>query len=261
MLNIPELEKKWLRYKIKSLLPYFAALVLFFIGAISGFYYVFHTKNDSKQPLEKKQKTPSTTKLKQQIHNSVQPTKETTPHTQKRVLQPSMNFLHTIQENSSKISYHEQKKYSKHATPAPATPQTIYKKTPPHTQKEKEKEQQQYTQKNIVDTNQITIKRRDTKNDIKEIIRRFKKNHNPALSLFVAKKYYELGEYKNAYNYALITNQINEDIEESWIIFAKSLVKLNQKQKAIKTLQEYVIFSHSSTAQILLHEIQSGKFQ
>jgi tetratricopeptide (TPR) repeat protein len=107
----------------------------------------------------------------------------------------------------------------------------------------------------------ITIERRDSQNDIKEIIARFKKNNNPALSLFVAKKYYELGNYEQAYNYSLITNSINNDIEESWLVFAKSLVKLNRKEMAIKTLKEYIKYSHSGNARILLNDIESGKFK
>jgi tetratricopeptide (TPR) repeat protein len=86
-------------------------------------------------------------------------------------------------------------------------------------------------------------------------------NNNPALSLFVAKKYYELGDYAQAYNYALITNQINRDIEASWIIFTKSLVKLNKRDQAIQTLKDYIESSSSNTARILLEEIQSGKFK
>ncbi|MEA3370260.1 MAG: hypothetical protein U9Q40_02900 [Campylobacterota bacterium] len=107
----------------------------------------------------------------------------------------------------------------------------------------------------------VTIKRRNITDDIKHIIKRFKKNNNPALSLFVAKKYYELGDYHKAYNYALITNQINSDIDASWIVFSKSLVKMNEKEMAIKTLKEYIESSHSSSAQILLDEIVSGKFK
>ena len=79
--------------------------------------------------------------------------------------------------------------------------------------------------------------------------------------ILIAKKYYELGEYHKAYNYALITNQIDRDIEASWIIFAKSLVKLKQKDMAIKTLKQYLESSHSSSAKILLDEILSGKFK
>ena len=119
------------------------------------------------------------------------------------------------------------------------------------------------TQVEIVEeeSKKISIQRRDTSDDIRHIIKRFKKNNNPALSLFIAKKYYELGEYHKAYNYALITNEIDRDIDASWIVFAKSLVKLNQKEMAIKTLKQYIESTHSSSAKILLDEIVSGKFK
>ncbi|WP_457748104.1 hypothetical protein [Sulfurimonas sp.] len=107
----------------------------------------------------------------------------------------------------------------------------------------------------------IFIQRRNTQNDINEIIKRFKKNNNPALSLFIAKKYYEMGDYHQSYNYALITNQINKEIEASWLIFSRSLVKLGKRDMALKTLQEYIQSSHSSNARILLNDIRSGKFK
>jgi tetratricopeptide (TPR) repeat protein len=107
----------------------------------------------------------------------------------------------------------------------------------------------------------ISIKRQNTQDDIHDIIKRFKNNNNPALSLFVAKKYYELGNYHQAYNYSLITNKINKEIKVSWIIFAKSLVKLGKKDKAISILKKYIQQSNSSSAQILLDEIRTGKFQ
>ena len=87
-----------------------------------------------------------------------------------------------------------------------------------------------------------------------------KNNNNPALSLFAAKKYYELGVYDQAYNYALITNNINSDIDDSWIIFAKSLVKLDKKDKALKVLSKYINQSHSAEAKILFDDILSGTF-
>ncbi|RLA73513.1 MAG: hypothetical protein DRG78_22425, partial [Epsilonproteobacteria bacterium] len=84
---------------------------------------------------------------------------------------------------------------------------------------------------------------------------------NPALSLFIAKKYYELGEYRKSYNYSLKTNNINNDIEASWIIFAKSLVKLDEKKMAVKILKKYISHSDSNRAQLLLNNILSGKFR
>lgn len=108
--------------------------------------------------------------------------------------------------------------------------------------------------------NSINIKRKND-DDLRDVIKRFNNNHNPALSLFIAKKYYQAEDYKNAYDYALATNEINNNIEESWIIFSKSLVKLGKKEMAVETLKRYVDHSHSSQAKQLLEEILSGKFK
>ena len=107
----------------------------------------------------------------------------------------------------------------------------------------------------------IDIERKNDSDDIQGVIKRFNKNNNPALSLFVAKKYYEMGDYHNAYNYALITNNINAEIESSWLIFAKSLVKLGKKEMAARTLQEYIEGSNSKSARRLLDDILNGKFK
>jgi tetratricopeptide (TPR) repeat protein len=107
----------------------------------------------------------------------------------------------------------------------------------------------------------MTIRRNKDGDDLKDVIRRFKVNNSPALSLFIAKKYYQMGDYQKSYNYALITNQINSNIESSWIIFAKSLAKLGKKEMAISMLKQYIDNSHSSRAKILLEELKSGKFK
>ena len=107
----------------------------------------------------------------------------------------------------------------------------------------------------------LKIQRQNTQNDLNLVLERFSKNNNPALSLFIAKKYYEMQDYHQSYNYALITNRINDNIEASWIVFAKSLVKLGRRDEAIKTLNSYFKYSKSTQAKTLLEEIERGKFR
>lgn len=107
---------------------------------------------------------------------------------------------------------------------------------------------------------QMLIQRDDDMKDIQDVIARFKKNKNPALSLFVAKRYYKIGNYQQAYNYALITNELDNNIEDSWLIFAKSLYKLDQKDMAIKTLRAYIQESSSVKAKITLDQMEKGTF-
>lgn len=93
-----------------------------------------------------------------------------------------------------------------------------------------------------------SIKRDDATFDIHEIEERFKENSNPNLGLYIAHYHYDHGNYSEAYNYALKTNSINSTMDESWLIFAKSLVKLGKEEQAKKTLQLYISNSNSQSA-------------
>ena len=252
MLNIHDLEKRWKIYKLKSLLPYFIIGISLII--IIPLIYIFYThKNINTIPQKKivKEKNTSvvavvTTLKKPKEKPMVKKTEPLKKTISTQTLKPSMNFMQNIQHEASQPQYIKKVRKTVKTKKIREVVQDV---TPQITPVKKEPK---------VD---ITIERKETQNDIFEIIKRFKKNNNPALSLFVAKKYYELGKYEQAYNYALITNQINSNIEASWIVFAKALVKLHKKNKAIYTLQEYIKVSHSSNAEILLNEIKSGKFR
>jgi len=291
MLNIHQLERQWLRYKIKSYIPYIVILLslILIITALSVFLFPkksvkkdmhIQTQTTQKRPTEsiehreqnlnetttKEQTEQQKTKITKDVDTKTQAkpiTKkvtlpENTTDNQNMVLQPAMGFLEHLARTTEKKEKIQHKQHKRAQVAPIETPKEEYMNT--KVKKQKPSNKISTPNKKVV-KNTIIIKRKESQNDIKEVLARFKNNNNPALSLFVAKKYYEMGDYKQAYNYALITNKINNDIEESWLIFAKALVKLGEKPQAIKTLREYIHFSHSSNAQILLDEIQRGKFQ
>ena len=261
MINVTELEKRWIKFKIKSYIPYiviiFSLLVILILFLTLSFKDVKDTKikftkNDIKK-VEKTEVKKTKTKIEKETKTKTKHVKP--PKIEKKlVLSPSLNFMQDMQNNT--VGYYENKDKvieKKHK---------IINKNNTHKIKEKEVAKPLPTPKKIKNSSiQIDISKKNAQEDIDQVIKRFKINNNPALSLFVAKKYYELGKYNKAYNYALITNEINSNIEASWIIFTKSLVKLNEKEMAIKTLKTYYKHSHSNTAKILLDEIKTGKFK
>jgi tetratricopeptide (TPR) repeat protein len=89
-----------------------------------------------------------------------------------------------------------------------------------------------------------------------EVEKRFNQFRDPDDSLFLAKMYYEKNDYKKAEEWALKTNKINNNIEESWIIFAKSKVKSGKIDEAIHILKNYIRQSNSQKAKILLLKIK-----
>jgi tetratricopeptide (TPR) repeat protein len=205
--------------------------------------------------------------------------KENIDEREKVVLSPSLNFINNIKMQTSNNPKSQSDKNVKidNETEKSASPKHKKEQTAPVIVEEvkqpivaaqkkqeviaplKNEEVLQSTPK-IEAKSEINIKRKND-DDIRDVINRFNTNHNPALSLFVAKKYYQNGDYEQAYNYALMTNEINNNIEESWIIFSKSLVKMNKKDEAQETLKKYIAHSHSSQAKQLLDEIGSGKFK
>ncbi len=288
MLNTRDLEKRWLHYKIKSYIPH----AVIFVSTVVIVIIVLILTAPSKITEDKKSTTKNITKpivqtkpivkmkSEQNITTVQEITKVITAPQQaiakvplvnstkktKLTLVPSMSFMRHIQSEEQQPYYStihpEVKKVQKSRKRDKITQQqSVVEEEYIDINKKEQKKAVPKVQKEQEQKHVITIERRDSQKDIKEIITRFKKNNNPALSLFVAKKYYELGNYEQAYNYALITNGINNDIEESWLIFAKSLIKLHKRDMAIKTLREYIHYSHSGNAKILLDDIKSGAFK
>ncbi len=277
MLNTRDLEQRWLRYKIKSYIPHFIIFTSIIVISVIILTFFNSDKKYAGKLLQKINKTqieaktdkivitntPKVTLLEDDtkvkstnyketpvISSKIQENKPSNLGDDSLKLAPSLDFMKSMQHST--LPYYKEESVIQQ------------EKALVISEDVQELEPIEDIQPEVVteeEVKRITIKRRDASNDIRDIIKRFKKNNNPALSLFVAKKYYELEEYHKAYNYALITNQINRDIDASWIIFAKSLVKLKQRDMAIKTLNKYLKSSHSSSAKILRDEIISGKFK
>jgi len=93
---------------------------------------------------------------------------------------------------------------------------------------------------------------------LREIAKRFRLGHDTDDSLFLAKTYYRQGKYKKAAYWALQTNKVNENIEESWLIFAKAKVKSGQRNEAIRILNTYIKRTRSVEAKVLLKKIKRG---
>ncbi len=99
-------------------------------------------------------------------------------------------------------------------------------------------------------------KKGDIVSDIKS---RFKYSHDKKDSLFLAKYYYDKKKYKDSEKWALETNKIDNTLEGSWLIFAKSLAKQGERVKALKVLDAYYKKTSSRNARTLIGKIRQGK--
>jgi len=263
MLNVHDLERRWLKYKIKSFFPLILASTLAIIVIVSFLNYIIKsTPQDTnikkvelitpKVTSVSKQPEPSTTVIEEQLHIPQNTQEEVIQEEKALVLKPSLDFMNNIEEGLN-----------------PYIDENEFLDEKPSSLNEEETDLEpiiQIKQKSSsnppeVKKGGLKISTQKNENDLKDVIRRFKKNKNPALSLFIAKRYYQLGKYQKSYNYALMTNEIDKNIDESWIIFSKSLVKLGQHELAIVTLKSYLKSSQSTQAEILLRKIESGSFK
>jgi len=97
------------------------------------------------------------------------------------------------------------------------------------------------------------------KSSFKEIEKRFRMGHDIDDSLFLAKSYYARKNYKKAEYWALQTNKVNQNIEESWLIFAKAKAKQGHRNEAIHILTVYIRRTHSIEGKVLLDKIKKGR--
>jgi hypothetical protein len=248
MFDIATLERRWIKYKFKHYLPHISIVVFSIISIIA--FFLFSTSTSEKKISKVVVTIPKISKVL---------TKPTETKSDNMLLEPSMQFIESISPdiiepnislpmptvNAKKVNI-QQKVF----TPIVSTPipQNIMISPP-------------LIKPSPVSTSTkpspatASIKRDTTPFDVHEIEERFKNNSNPHLGLYIARYHYDHGNYSDAYNYALKTNAIDNSIEESWLIFAKSLVKLGKSDQAKKTLQLYVSQTNSDNAKSLLDSL------
>lgn len=252
MLDIKKLERRWLKYKLKSYAPYFMIMIVILISLIGSLIWL-NAKKPIHQPV-------MNDKLSIPSKNTIQKIPMPLNDQNTTILEPSMEFVQSFQNTPIQED-------------APKSPAILSKKpvpTQPLPSTPKSLSMPEYTPPPVIATavksanrdGSLSINRNnENKLDINDLQSRFKETSNANLGLFIARYYYDHGNYDEAYNYALKTNNINNRIDESWILFAKSLVKLGRTDQAKKTLQLYITQSNSETARGLLDSIERGNFK
>lgn len=251
MLDISKLERRWLKYKIKKILPYALLIATMVILGVT-IPFILSTKPSLTTliPLKK-----DVVKVKAPIALNTKNDEEA------MALEPSMHFIESMDVPSNPMTNAATLvPFSTKPAPIPKTQispiTSLRTPTPAIAQTQVTKAQQP-----LVKGKLTSIKRNDAAFDIYELEERFKNNSNPNLGLYIARYHYDHANYTESYNYALKTNAINSTIDESWLIFAKSLVKLGKEEQAKKTLQLYISNSNSKAAKNYLDTLDSGSLK
>jgi len=250
MLNVKDLERRWFRYKLKSYIPYILGSTLALsvvIGAVSFFLLPGHTKSAEISKTAPEQNVSV-------VRQNNRPDAQENP----TVLEPSMEFIQSFQTDLQ--DQETQRVPAPKAASSSSARGVLEALAPSGAAPAAPAAQPAAPQSKKIDES-LSIKRNESQFDIAELLQRFKETSNANLGLFIARYYYDREEYVEAYNYALKTNAINNRIDESWIIFSKSLAKLGKTEQAKKTLRIYLQQSNSETAKGLLESLEKGTFK
>ena len=96
-------------------------------------------------------------------------------------------------------------------------------------------------------------------NYIETIHKKFIATKKPREALLLSKAFYAKQEYSKSEEWALRANKLNSQLDESWLMFAKSKVKLGKRDEALKILLSYYKKSRSSKAKALIEKIKTER--
>ncbi len=241
MYDIKPLEEEWKRYKKKKMKPWYTLIFVIFLMLLISLIFLNYKKIDflkfndksnveivtDKSTILLIDKALTTLEIKKSKVSEIPKITEIKPMTVTSYENESMEIVEdipiledikTIKEPRVKIKTVEKSRKKMHL--------------------------------NIIETTSVSA--------YKEVAKRFNRSHDTDDSLFLAESYYRKGNYKKAEYWALQTNKVNGNIEESWLIFVKSKVKLGRKNEAIRILTAYIKKSNSVQAKSLLHKIKKG---
>jgi hypothetical protein len=273
--DIIELEKKWFKYKVKQKIKFYIILTISIIILAYIGYKVFgpkqttQHKKEYKKNIEKKveikKKKPKAVNTKKKVkseHNStinianIPVSKKTIPIkpniiTKKENLKPYYFKLVPTDQGSELFSSNG---FLKLNLPFKKE-EIIIKKIPlikPIRKIEAAVDKQIITKKPKIS---IDMQEVDTISYLKD---KYYSTSSIVFALMLAEEYYDAKNYEASLKWSLTANDIDAKNTKSWYWFAKSKLKLNKKEDAIKALKAYLSNSNSKKLSTLLNKIELG---
>ena len=259
MININELEAQWKAYKKRQKRPFIYAILVLLTLSITIIVLwphkelPTHKKNIIHKPITTK-KEPSNVAKHTKKTQTVPQEKSVVPIQAKPIekvqeLKPSFGFIRDINTQRNTHSFHKASKN--------------YQNKKAHANKKVSKIQKRDQKSNPItnekQSHSLQISHDSQQDKIRVLINRFNQSKNPKLGIAIAQAYYDKKNYKKAYYYALETNGIDQNNEESWLIASKSLYFLHKRNDAMVLLKTYLMRSYSSKGTKLLNSMQTGK--
>jgi len=270
MINARELEKRWLKYKTKGALLIFSIFVLLALLVYGGYYILYKLDIGVNKQLQSKiltspASTPTPTKVIKEIkevNKSVTVKKESSEEVKNDsiLLSPKIPIIDLEQEKL------KDSRAKKRATRYNIAHKKKHRQTKKRLVKAKPETYLTPSELAVVNGNHLKKAKREkkkivivgTSNNYMSIMKqKFEQNKNPRDAILIAKAYYNAGNYKKAEEWALIANDLNNNLDESWMIFAKSKDKMGRKREALKILVTYYNRSKSPKIKALIEKMKS----
>jgi len=250
MYDMKELEKKWFKYKLKQSIPWFLLLILILlvilyynnrvtVNKMIRSYYGEIIKTYFPKPTEKNITKPLKTDEKNITVNVKKIEEKAAP------IIEEMNVSDEIFDLNDTL--HEANSSNPFFSSIKDIPQEKAKSPEEKLEDEIEKRHEK---------KYIYIKK--SSDTYKEVEKRFSVTQDPEDALFLARLYYEKKQYKKAEEWAFIANELNDQSEESWLIYAKAKAARGKKLEAIHILDSYLKKSNSLRARKLLEEYKAA---
>ena len=254
MYDVEGLEKEWKRYKVKQRIPWVVSAVLIVLVILlivfrEDFLAILpiYSKDDNRSIKQEVVIAQKSKALKPYVP-TMMPKSESNQSTQEIVPEKSSK------EINESVEKKEAPSMSIEVSELEAEPVKEHKR-----KYLKIEVTDRYPAKNKQMEKSKKSNRKKKKRTIRSVEKNFSKSRSYYDSLYLARAYYKKGNYIQAQKWALVTNDINSKLEESWLIFAKAKVKLGKLSEAQQVLTAYIAKTHSSKAKALLRKIKKGK--
>jgi len=271
MHKVKELEVKWFNYKVKQIIMPAIKVSSIYLLVVGGYYMYDKNSDMILSPQSTKvlgvsmDANNSMVENKTDIAKVIQDTEQSKlikdkSIEEKRVLSPIIPVIDMEKEERISETVRVQKKIKRHYASKPKN--TVKAKKNSYLTAKELATISKPTRQVVVTPPRKTKKIHFTTtstNYVERMQEKFSKSKSPRDALLLAKAYYNQQQYSEAEEWALSANKLNNSLEDSWLVFAKSKVKLGKKKEALKILVSYYKKSHSTKVKKLIGQIKTGK--
>jgi len=279
MYDVDILEKEWKKYKIKQTLPWIGATFILSVIVI----YILNREylfNEIKKFLPEDKNITEVIAMKVSLPKQIQPTviekikkveevekcievnKSKVPKIEEQILAKNSEIIKE-QEIINDTKYNEEidKEIDNINTEKPKM-SIEFAKDSDVVEENNQNVPHRRKYLNIIVTDKDSLNEDSSKifDTLSIVENRYNKNNNYQDALYLAEGYYQQGEYDISQKWSLVSNNLNSNSEESWLIFAKSKAKLGEYKVAEDILEAYLKENSSKKAEKLLEMMQLGKF-